>query len=339
MTGRLAGVLAVFFIGMWLAPAAASAQPAAGATLESAPRAGAEVLARGRYMIVTGHCNNCHTADYQRRAGQVPEQAWLTGRDVGHRGPWGTTYPANLRINANKLTEAEWVARAQTLKTRPGMPWWSLRDTNVDDLRAMYQFIRSLGPPGVPAREFLPPGEEPKTLYIQAVGAAVPPKPAESPALPVRVAAPPEAGVGANVPAVGPRAELIARGRYMLVTGHCNNCHTHDYGRLEGKVAEKEWLKGSASGHRGTWGTTYASNLRINVNQMTEAAWVTYASAVRTRPPMPWWALHETSVEDLRAMYQFIKVLGPPGEPAPPFLAPDQEPKPPYTQWPAVFPE
>jgi len=52
---------------------------------------------------------------------------------------------------------------------------------------------------------------------------------------------------------------------------------------------------------------------------------------------MPWWALHDTDAEDLRAMYRFIKSLGAPGEPAPAALSPDREPAPPYTQWPAIF--
>jgi len=54
---------------------------------------------------------------------------------------------------------------------------------------------------------------------------------------------------------------------------------------------------------------------------------------------MPWWALHETDAEDLRAMYQFIKSLGPPGEPAPAPLPADREPAPPYMHWPAIFPD
>jgi len=53
---------------------------------------------------------------------------------------------------------------------------------------------------------------------------------------------------------------------------------------------------------------------------------------------MPWWALHETDAEDLRAMYQFIKSLGPPGEPAPAPLPADRKPAPPYMHWPAIFP-
>lgn len=131
------------------------------------------------------------------------------------------------------------------------------------------------------------------------------------------------------------RNAITERGRYMVLTGHCNNCHTAGYAQREGDVPESEWLRGSGSqGWRGPWGTTYASNLRVNVNGMNEDDWVTYAKNLRARPPMPWWSVRDTSVEDLRAMYQFIKQLGLTGSPAQPYLPLDQEPSSPYIQYP-----
>jgi mono/diheme cytochrome c family protein len=334
MAKNLCAVLTVASIGMCLAPAAVSAQQGTRARIGGADSPSAEILARGRYMVITGHCNNCHTAGYQQRAGKISEKDWLTGRDIGHRGPWGTTYPTNLRVNVNRMSEEEWVSYASTLRARPGMPSWSLRDTNVGDLRAMYQFIKSLGSSDVPSRQPLPPGQEPQTLYIRVVPA---PKSAVPP-LNVATEQQKAHAEGKRAPSV-PLAEGLARGRYMLVTGHCNNCHTENYGALEGNVPEKDWVKGSRTGHRGSWGTTYPTNLRANVGFMAESQWVAYARSVRSRPPMPWWAVHETTAEDLSAMYQFIKNLGPAGEPAPAFLPPDREPTPPYTHWPAIFPE
>lgn len=126
-------------------------------------------------------------------------------------------------------------------------------------------------------------------------------------------------------------AKDLERGRYMVLTGHCNNCHTAGYSKNEGKLPEKDWLRGSSPlGFRGPWGTTYASNLRLTVRNFTEDQWIKYAKSVKPRPPMPWWSLHDTADQDLRAMYKFITHLGPAGEPAPPSLPPDQEPKPPY---------
>jgi mono/diheme cytochrome c family protein len=126
-------------------------------------------------------------------------------------------------------------------------------------------------------------------------------------------------------------AKTLARGKYMVQTGHCNNCHTSGYTSKQGNVPEKDWLLGSIPlGYRGPWGTTYASNLRLTVPQFTQEQWVKYAKAVTPRPPMPWWALRDTTVADLGAMYQYIKHLGAAGEPAPDFVPPDKEPKPPY---------
>ena len=127
----------------------------------------------------------------------------------------------------------------------------------------------------------------------------------------------------------------IERGRYMVLTGHCNNCHTAGYAPKEGNVPEKDWLLGSGPlGWRGLWGTTYASNLRLTVPAMTEDAWVAYIKAFRPRPPMPWWSMKETTEPDLRAMYQYIRSLGPAGQHAQAYLPPDREPKQPYNQAP-----
>lgn len=127
----------------------------------------------------------------------------------------------------------------------------------------------------------------------------------------------------------------LARGRYMLITGNCNDCHTPNYPPRDGKVAEREWMLGSAPlGFRGPWGTTYAPNLRLTVSRMSERQWVTFAKQLKTRPPMPWFHLNQTHEADLRAMYRFIKHLGPIGDPVPAYIPPDQEPPQPYVQWP-----
>jgi len=143
-----------------------------------------------------------------------------------------------------------------------------------------------------------------------------------------------EAGkLGSSEKSLSP--DEIARGRYMVVTGHCNNCHTSDYAGKQGNIPEKDWLMGSPIGYRGPWGTTYPINLRLFVSNFTEDQWVAYAKAAKPRPPMPWWSVHETSEQDLRAMYKFIKHLGPAGKPAKQYVPPDKKPAPPYIQYPA----
>ena len=106
-------------------------------------------------------------------------------------------------------------------------------------------------------------------------------------------------------PAVADTADAeIRRGLYMTVSGHCNNCHTTGYAAKQGNMPEKEWLLGNPVGYRTDGGTTYASNLRLTVQNFTETDWVKYAKNARMLPPMPWWTLHDTSEEDLRAMYK-----------------------------------
>ena len=134
--------------------------------------------------------------------------------------------------------------------------------------------------------------------------------------------------------AVGVDMKMVERGRYLTKIAGCNDCHTPGYLLSEGKVPEKSWLTGDNFGWRGPWGTTYGSNLRLFVQGMTEKEWVSVARALRRRPTMPWFNLNSMNTEDLKAMYQFIRYLGPGGEPAPAYVPPDREPPPPY----ALFP-
>ena len=124
------------------------------------------------------------------------------------------------------------------------------------------------------------------------------------------------------------------RGRYMVVVGHCNNCHTDRYAASSGAVPEPKWLMGNPVGWRGRQGTVYAPNLRLYLQSMDLDTWLLVARNARPRAPMPWWSLRETSDADLAAMYHYIRSLQPVGSPAPDFLAPDKVPSPPYNQLP-----
>jgi mono/diheme cytochrome c family protein len=153
LRGLMAG--SVFF-------AALSAQDA----FAEAPKgADSKYLDRGRYLVKIAGCNDCHTPGYADTAGKVPEKQWLTGDQLGWRGPWGTTYAVNLRLYMQNLSEDQWVKEAKTLQSRPPMPWFTLHEMTEQDLRAIYKLIRYLGPAGEPAPAFVPPGQEPKGPY------------------------------------------------------------------------------------------------------------------------------------------------------------------------------
>jgi mono/diheme cytochrome c family protein len=126
----------------------------------------------------------------------------------------------------------------------------------------------------------------------------------------------------------------IQRGRYLVRITGCNDCHTPGYPESNGKTDEKLWLTGSPLGWRGPWGTTYAPNLRLVVQNLTEAQWLKHART-EWRPPMPWFNLREMTDADLKAMYRYIRHLGPAGEPAPAYVPPNQTPKQPFVQFPA----
>ena len=127
----------------------------------------------------------------------------------------------------------------------------------------------------------------------------------------------------------------VERGRYVVEIGGCNDCHTAGYAQNDGKAPETDRLKGDVLGFRGGWGTTYPTNLRLSIGKMTEDAWLKYAKALKTRPPMPWFNVRAMTDGDLRALYQYVKSLpGAAGTSSPAFLTPDKTPKQPFVQYP-----
>jgi len=131
-------------------------------------KAGAQEIARGRYLVKISACNDCHTVGFAESGGKLPEPEWLTGNPVGFQGPWGTTYPANLRLLAQQLDEAQWIARVRS-PMRPPMPWFATSAMSDEDARALYRFVRSLGAKGGPAPAYVPPGGSVQTPYFDFV--------------------------------------------------------------------------------------------------------------------------------------------------------------------------
>lgn len=117
----------------------------------------------GRYLVLVGGCNDCHTPQYAMTNGaQPPEAEWLKGSTEGHTGPWGTTYGKNLRLTTQRLSEDQWVELLATGSSLPPMPWPSVRAMSDADKRAIYRYIRQLpGEAGEQAPAPLPPGVTP----------------------------------------------------------------------------------------------------------------------------------------------------------------------------------
>jgi hypothetical protein len=122
---------------------------------------------RGLYVSIVGGCHDCHTQGYNESGGKIDPAKALMGSTVGFRGPWGTTYPANLRIRVSQLPEANYLTKMKNIRTLPPMPWYNVQAMNETDVRSLYLYIKSLGDPGQPAPLALPPDEEPTTPFIQ----------------------------------------------------------------------------------------------------------------------------------------------------------------------------
>ncbi|HEV7693728.1 MAG TPA: c-type cytochrome [Hyphomonadaceae bacterium] len=131
----------------------------------------ASQIEAGRYLVKIGGCNDCHTPGFTEQMAMtgkaMPESDWLQGADVGFSGPWGVSYPANLRLSFQNWTEEEFLEVAHKGQGRPPMPWPSLQTMSDSDLKAIYAYVHSLGPKGVMAPVALSPGVEPDRPYLK----------------------------------------------------------------------------------------------------------------------------------------------------------------------------
>lgn len=150
--------LALFSL-LLLAAATAPPRPVALPTFSPAE------LQLGRRLVAFGACNDCHTPGWRESDGKLPEKAWLTGSPIGFRGAWGTAYPANVRLVFQEIDEGQWLNDVRTRGGHPPMTWHDLRALDEPSLRAIYRFVRSLGPAGAPAPTAVPPGREPEGIY------------------------------------------------------------------------------------------------------------------------------------------------------------------------------
>jgi hypothetical protein len=124
------------------------------------------VIERGRHVIKTMGCNSCHTQDYMIKRSSIPEEDWLVGSTLGFRGTYGTVYPTNLRLLLNNMTEDEWLVLAKQMREDSPMAWIMLPKTVDQDLRAIYKFVKHLGPKGTSAPSRLAAGVMPTTPYV-----------------------------------------------------------------------------------------------------------------------------------------------------------------------------
>jgi hypothetical protein len=64
------------------------------------------------------------------------------------------------------MTAEDFMARARS-PLRPPMPWFNLLVMRDGDLKAIYAYLKHLGPAGEPAPAYVPPGQEPAGPVIR----------------------------------------------------------------------------------------------------------------------------------------------------------------------------
>jgi hypothetical protein len=67
------------------------------------------------------------------------------------------------------LSEDAWIKFSRSVRSRPAMPWWVLHEMKERDLGAIFLFIKNLGPKGVNAPAYIPPGQKPKPPFFEFV--------------------------------------------------------------------------------------------------------------------------------------------------------------------------
>ncbi len=145
----------------------------------AAPRAEqTDRVARGKYLVAFGGCNDCHTPlkftdqgpvpDMSRMLSGHPENVKLPAPELkpgpwsvacagmtAWAGPWGVTYAANLTPDGNTglgiWTEEMFVSAMKKGKHMgsgrpilPPMPWQDVAQLTDDDIKAIYAYLRTV---------------------------------------------------------------------------------------------------------------------------------------------------------------------------------------------------
>jgi mono/diheme cytochrome c family protein len=169
--------VAFLFVGL----AAAGLSLGAGNTKPAGAANAKAQVERGRYLVVVGGCNDCHTPgtlfggpDFSRA---------LSGSEIGWHGPWGVSFPRNLTPDP-ETGIGQWSTEdiVNTLKTGvrkngttllPPMPWPNTSQMTDADLHAIAAYLKSLPPVKHSVPKALPPDGkyDGPTLHFPTPGA------------------------------------------------------------------------------------------------------------------------------------------------------------------------
>jgi mono/diheme cytochrome c family protein len=163
------------------------------ATDESAAKAPAEKVARGKYLVTVAGCNDCHTPWKDGPAGPEPDMSrmlsghpqsiaiseparlppgpWLVATaptNTAFSGPWGVSFTANLtpdeETGLGKWTQANFTQTIRTgrhmgrgRKILPPMPIPMYKNFTDEDLAAIFSYLKTIPVVSNRVPEPLPP--------------------------------------------------------------------------------------------------------------------------------------------------------------------------------------
>jgi len=136
-------------------------------------------VARGKYLVTIGGCNDCHTPLKMTPNGPAPDMArMLSGHPsdmpmppgpqqagpwaytfaatmTAMHGPWGTSFARNLtpdkETGLGAWTEKDFIQTIRTGKRMghgrgllPPMPWFNYAEATDEDLKAIFAYLQSI---------------------------------------------------------------------------------------------------------------------------------------------------------------------------------------------------
>lgn len=178
----LAAAVALVSGGQTMAMAQGNQSPAKSAATPAAMQASpgnAAAVARGKYIVTAGGCNDCHSPWKMGANGPEPDMTlmlsghpatmklppppapsgpWImsaTATNTAWAGPWGISYTANLTPDAEtglgQWTEQQFIDTIRTGRHQgrgreilPPMPWPAFKNYNDADLKAIFAYLKTI---------------------------------------------------------------------------------------------------------------------------------------------------------------------------------------------------
>lgn len=155
----------------------------------------ADAVDRGKYLVNTSGCHDCHTPWIMGPSGPEPDMTralsghpadlaitapatisdgWVMAvnpTNTAWSGPWGVSFTANLTPDPetgvlSKMSEAQFIESirngrhlGQGRPILPPMPWTVYRNMTDEDLAAIYAYLRQIPPVRNQVAEPLPPAQ------------------------------------------------------------------------------------------------------------------------------------------------------------------------------------